>query len=105
MAVTQVLANRQLKIGQYLKNFGLNSKIICGITNRQSPQTGPITNVYVIICNIYIFLNAEQQHLPNKPYQLGTDCEDRPKDGIIENIKLRAGDYIVFGSDGVFCFV
>lgn len=44
--------------------------------------------------------STEQQHAPNKPYQLGTDCEDVPENGIVEYMKLKVGDYIVFGTDG-----
>lgn len=49
-----------------------------------------------------LYATKEQQHAPNKPFQLGTSCEDTPESGVVEHMKLRAGDMIVFGSDGLF---
>jgi len=49
-----------------------------------------------------VYASIEQQHSPNKPYQLGTDCDDMPESGILENMRLMVGDYIVFGTDGLF---
>lgn len=49
-----------------------------------------------------LYATKEQQHAPNKPFQLGTSCEDTPESGVIEHMKLKAGDVIVFGSDGLF---
>jgi protein phosphatase PTC7 len=44
----------------------------------------------------------EKVHFFECPYQLGKDLPDRPKDGSKLTTKLRRGDIIVMGSDGVF---
>lgn len=59
-----------------------------------------------------IFKSTEQQHGFNFPYQLGKKQgvdgkwyehgEDRPENAETYKLKLRVGDIVVFGSDGLF---
>ena len=60
---------------------------------------------FVLFCFIVVFTCIlEQQHAPNKPYQIGTGCEDAPEKGTVEHMKLKAGDMLVFASDGTTSF-
>ena len=54
-------------------------------------------------CSIYLYI-IEQLYAPNKPYQIGTGCEDAPEKGTVEHMKLKAGDMFVFASDGTTSF-
>ncbi|KAJ1915649.1 hypothetical protein H4219_004219 [Mycoemilia scoparia] len=50
-----------------------------------------------------IFRTEEQQHSFNFPYQLGTGKHsDKPTDAQIFRLKVRKGDIIIVGSDGLF---
>jgi protein phosphatase PTC7 len=49
-----------------------------------------------------VYASDPQQHAPNTPFQLGTDSVDTPYDGNVARLKLRIGDLIVVGSDGLF---
>eukprot|EP00184_Porphyridium_aerugineum_P001678 CAMPEP_0184695762 /NCGR_PEP_ID=MMETSP0313-20130426/3300_1 /TAXON_ID=2792 /ORGANISM="Porphyridium aerugineum, Strain SAG 1380-2" /LENGTH=422 /DNA_ID=CAMNT_0027154283 /DNA_START=473 /DNA_END=1741 /DNA_ORIENTATION=+ len=54
-----------------------------------------------------VYRSEEQQHYFNCPYQLGTDSRDSvEEDGAEINCQMRAGDWIVLGTDGLFdnCF-
>ncbi|CAG8482922.1 6518_t:CDS:2 [Ambispora leptoticha] len=58
--------------------------------------------IAVIRHNDIIFRNEEQQHSFNYPYQLGTGLFDLPTDAQAINVKVKRGDIIVMGSDGLF---
>eukprot|EP00941_MAST-03F_sp_MAST-3F-sp1_P004542 g4542.t1 len=50
-----------------------------------------------------IVLRTEsQQHSFNRPFQLGPASGDRPEDGLQFDLQVKAGDVVVFGSDGLF---
>ncbi|KAI9327062.1 phosphatase 2C-like domain-containing protein [Zopfochytrium polystomum] len=49
-----------------------------------------------------IFRSEEQQHSFNFPYQLGTGSRDTPGDALAYLIKVREGDLVVLGTDGIF---
>ncbi|KAJ1671014.1 hypothetical protein EV182_007867, partial [Spiromyces aspiralis] len=50
-----------------------------------------------------IFRTEEQQHSFNYPYQLGTgEHSDKPTDAQIFRLKVRRGDIIIVGTDGLF---
>lgn len=56
----------------------------------------------VIRCGKVIYKTEEKLHGLNFPYQLGTGSKDQPSDGTIHTIKIRRGDVVVCGSDGIF---
>jgi protein phosphatase PTC7 len=56
----------------------------------------------VIRDGFLVYASDPQQHAPNTPFQLGTDSVDTPHDGVVARLKLRLGDLIVVGSDGLF---
>ncbi|CAG8433642.1 1206_t:CDS:2 [Ambispora gerdemannii] len=58
--------------------------------------------IIVIRHNDVIFRNEEQQHSFNYPYQLGTGLFDEPSDAQTINVKIKSGDIVVLGSDGLF---
>ncbi|KAJ3342676.1 hypothetical protein HDU83_005993 [Entophlyctis luteolus] len=50
-----------------------------------------------------IFRTEEQQHSFNFPFQLGSDSKDTPeKDAVKFAVKIKEGDVVVMGSDGIF---
>ena len=49
-----------------------------------------------------VFRNEEQQHSFNFPFQLGTSSRDQPKDAQSFNVKVKEGDILVLGTDGLF---
>ncbi|KAJ1542000.1 hypothetical protein HK405_010264, partial [Cladochytrium tenue] len=49
-----------------------------------------------------IFRTEEQQHSFNFPFQLGTGSQDGPADAQSAVVKVREGDLVILGSDGVF---
>jgi hypothetical protein len=49
-----------------------------------------------------IFRSEEQQHSFNFPFQLGTGSRDLPKDAQVFAVKVKEGDIIIVGSDGLF---
>eukprot|EP00758_Cryptobia_borreli_P007579 Tbor_TRINITY_DN5313_c0_g4::TRINITY_DN5313_c0_g4_i5::g.4544::m.4544/K17508/PTC7, PPTC7; protein phosphatase PTC7 len=48
------------------------------------------------------FQSEDQVHDLNFPFQLGVGSKDRPEDGIVSHIKVRPGDLVILGSDGIF---
>ncbi|KAG0237959.1 hypothetical protein BGW42_008059 [Actinomortierella wolfii] len=58
--------------------------------------------ISVIRNNEFIFRTEEQQHSFNFPYQLGTGSSDRPKDAQVFTVKIKNGDIVVMGTDGIF---
>ncbi|KAJ3329167.1 hypothetical protein HDU76_008486 [Blyttiomyces sp. JEL0837] len=52
--------------------------------------------------NELIFRTEEQQHSFNFPFQLGTNSRDSPKDAQTYRVKVREGDLVIVGSDGIF---
>jgi serine/threonine protein phosphatase PrpC len=49
-----------------------------------------------------IFRSEEQQHSFNFPFQLGTGSKDTPADAQSFTVKIKEGDIVVMGSDGIF---
>ncbi|KAF9963350.1 hypothetical protein BGZ65_004119, partial [Modicella reniformis] len=58
--------------------------------------------VSVIRQNEFIFRTEEQQHSFNYPYQLGTGSTDSPSDAQTFTVKVKSGDIVVMGTDGIF---
>ncbi|KAG0266978.1 hypothetical protein DFQ27_009255 [Actinomortierella ambigua] len=58
--------------------------------------------ISVIRNNEFIFRTEEQQHSFNYPYQLGTGSSDRPTDAQVFTVKVKNGDIVVMGTDGIF---
>jgi serine/threonine protein phosphatase PrpC len=50
----------------------------------------------------YVFQTEEQQHSFNFPYQLGIVSGDRPTDAQNFQIKVKKGDVVIMGTDGLF---
>ncbi|KAJ3223610.1 hypothetical protein HDU78_011243, partial [Chytriomyces hyalinus] len=61
------------------------------------------TSLIVLRNGNMIFRTEEQQHSFNFPYQLGSDSKDTPeKDAGSWAVKVREGDVVLIGSDGIF---
>ncbi|KAI8613203.1 phosphatase 2C-like domain-containing protein [Chytriomyces sp. MP71] len=61
------------------------------------------TSLLVMRNGHMIFRTEEQQHSFNFPYQLGSDSKDTPeKDAGNWAVKVREGDLVILGSDGIF---
>ncbi|KAG9293926.1 hypothetical protein G9A89_019264 [Geosiphon pyriformis] len=59
--------------------------------------------ITIIRHNDIIFRNEEQQHSFNYPYQLGIGpAFDLPTDAQTFTVKIKCGDVVIMGSDGVF---
>ncbi|KAI8643770.1 phosphatase 2C-like domain-containing protein [Parasitella parasitica] len=58
--------------------------------------------ISIIRNNHYVFRSEEQQHAFNFPYQLGIQSRDQPQHAQSFNIKVKKGDIIIMGSDGLF---
>ena len=56
----------------------------------------------VVRCGQVIFRSEERVHGLNFPFQLGVGSKDMPSDGTINHLKIRRGDIVVLGSDGIF---
>lgn len=56
----------------------------------------------LVRCGRVIFRTEEKSHGLNFPFQLGVGSKDLPQDGEVSTIKIRRGDVIVIGSDGIF---
>lgn len=51
---------------------------------------------------ITIYRSEEQQHSFNFPYQLGTTSRNTPEDTQTMTLKIKEGDVVIMGSDGLF---
>ncbi|KAI9330967.1 phosphatase 2C-like domain-containing protein [Obelidium mucronatum] len=61
------------------------------------------TSLLILRNGNLIFRTEEQQHSFNFPYQLGSDSKDTPeKDAGQYAVKIREGDLVIVGSDGIF---
>ncbi|KAK4511637.1 Protein OS-9 [Mucor velutinosus] len=58
--------------------------------------------ISIIRNNHYIFRSEEQQHAFNFPYQLGIRSRDQPHHAQSFNIKVKKGDIIIMGTDGLY---
>ncbi|KAJ9048476.1 hypothetical protein DSO57_1034752 [Entomophthora muscae] len=58
--------------------------------------------VCVIRNGEFLFRSEEQQHAFNYPYQLGIVGGDNPLSGQRYNLKVKKGDIVIIGSDGLF---
>lgn len=58
--------------------------------------------ISIIRNNHYVFRSEEQQHAFNFPYQLGIRSKDQPHHAQSFNIKIKKGDIIIMGSDGLY---
>lgn len=58
--------------------------------------------ISIIRNNHYVFRSEEQQHTFNFPYQLGIRSRDQPQNAQSFNIKVKKGDIIIMGSDGLY---
>ncbi|GAA5807642.1 hypothetical protein MFLAVUS_001012 [Mucor flavus] len=58
--------------------------------------------ISIIRNNHYVFRSEEQQHAFNFPYQLGIRSRDQPSHAQSFTVKVKKGDIIVMGSDGLY---
>lgn len=58
--------------------------------------------ISIIRNNHYVFRSEEQQHAFNFPYQLGIRSRDQPHHAQSFSIKVKKGDIIIMGSDGLY---
>lgn len=58
--------------------------------------------ISIIRNNHYVFRSEEQQHAFNFPYQLGLRSRDQPSHAQSFTVKVKKGDIIVMGSDGLY---
>ncbi|KAI7873083.1 phosphatase 2C-like domain-containing protein [Mucor mucedo] len=58
--------------------------------------------ISIIRNNHYVFRSEEQQHSFNFPYQLGIKSRDEPGHAQSFAVKVKKGDIIIMGSDGLY---
>jgi serine/threonine protein phosphatase PrpC len=58
--------------------------------------------ISIIRNNHYVFRSEEQQHAFNFPYQLGIRSRDEPAHAQSFAVKVKKGDIIIMGSDGLY---
>ncbi|XP_074349228.1 putative protein phosphatase 2C 55 [Apium graveolens] len=93
--LSQAYSNTNLPGSSTACLLSLNGNILCAANLGDSG--------FMVIRNGNVYYKSQvQQHSFNHPYQLGRMSTDRPSSAIEIKLKVKAGDVIVAGTDGMF---